>query len=136
MKVKQFEIPGLSQYSYIVSSGSDAIVIDPMRDFDRYLHYAAEQDLTIRYVTETHIHADFASGAHSLATAAGAELVLSGHDQGERYSYLMDHKRLHDGDELQVGQARLKALHTPGHIPEHLSFVLFSSTTSGVHRSR
>ena len=125
MKIRQFEIPGLSQYSYLVSSGSDGIVIDPMRDFDRYLNYAAEQDLTIRYVTETHIHADFASGAHSLAKAAGAELVLSGHDQGERYSYSMNHKRLHDGDELQVGQARLKALHTPGHTPEHLSFVLF-----------
>ena len=78
MKVQQFEIPGLSQYAYVVSSESEAIVIDPMRDFDQYLRYAIENHLTIRYVTETHIHADFASGATPLAVAAGAELLLRG----------------------------------------------------------
>src|SRR5579875_421477 len=130
MKIKQFEIPGLSQYSYVVSSGNEAIVIDPIRDFDRYLHYAAEQDLSIRYVTETHIHADFASGAKPLAVAAGAELMLSGHDQGEHYRYSMNKTELHDGDVLQVGEVHLMALHTPGHTPEHLSFVLFEDERS------
>ena len=74
--------------------------------------------------TETHIHADFASGATGLAEAAGAELVLSSYVEGP-YRYGMEHRPLRDGDVLQVGKLRLQALHTPGHTPEHLSFVLF-----------
>ena len=62
MKIRQFEVPGLAQYTYVLSSEGKAIVIDPMRDFDRYTDYAAEQGLAIEYVTVTHIHADFASG--------------------------------------------------------------------------
>lgn len=124
MKIKQFEVPGLAQYSYIVSSEGEAIVIDPMRDFDRYTEYAAEESLAIKYVTETHIHADFASGALALAEAAGAELALSSYDQ-EPYRYSMGHLALRDGDALRAGRLRLVALHTPGHTPEHLSFVLF-----------
>ncbi len=63
MKIKQFEVAGLAQYSYVLSSEGEAIVIDPMRDFDQYTQYAREQELAITHVTETHIHADFASGA-------------------------------------------------------------------------
>lgn len=124
MKIKQFEVAGLAQYSYVVSSHGEAIVIDPMRDFDRYTKYAQEQSLTIRFVTETHIHADFASGALALAEASGARLALSSYAQ-QPYLYSMEHQALRDGDELRVGKLRLTALHTPGHTPEHLSFVLF-----------
>ena len=124
MKIKQFEVPGLAQYSYVLSSEGEAIVIDPMRDFDRYTDYAHEQDLVIKYVTETHIHADFASGAFALAEAVGAELALSSYDQ-EPYRYSMEHHALQDHDLLRVGKLCLAALHTPGHTPEHLSFVLF-----------
>ena len=124
MKIKQFEVPGLAQYSYVLSSEGQAIVIDPMRDFDRYTEYATEQGVAIKYVTETHIHADFASGALSLAEAVGAELALSSYEQ-EPYHYSMKHHALRDGDALHVGKLRLVALHTPGHTPEHLSFVLF-----------
>ena len=124
MKIKQFEVPGLAQYSYVLSSEGKAIVIDPMRDFDRYTEYAAEQGLAIRYVTETHIHADFVSGAFALAEAVGAELALSSYEQ-EPYHYSMKHHALRGGDALHVGKLRLVALHTPGHTPEHLSFVLF-----------
>ncbi len=124
MKIKQFEVAGLAQYSYVLSSEGEAIVIDPMRDFDRYTNYAREQGLAIRVVTETHIHADFASGALALAEASGARLVLSSYVQ-EPYIYSMEHQALRDGDELHIGKLRLAALHTPGHTPEHLSFVLF-----------
>ena len=124
MKIKQFEVPGLAQYSYVLSSDGQAIVIDPMRDFDRYTEYATEQGFVIRYVTETHIHADYASGALALAEAVGAELALSSYDQ-EPYHYSMEHHALRDGEALHVGKLRLVALHTPGHTPEHLSFVLF-----------
>lgn len=133
MKIKQFEVAGLAQYSYVVSSGGDAIVIDPMRDFDRYTDYAADQGLTIRYVTETHIHADFASGALALAEATGAELSLSAYDQ-KPYLYSMEHRSLRDGEALQIGTVRLTALHTPGHTPEHLSFML--SMRNGMRRNR
>jgi hydroxyacylglutathione hydrolase len=124
MKIKQFEVAGLAQYSYVVSSEGEAIVIDPMRDFDRYTKYAEEQGLAIKYVTETHIHADFASGALALAEATGAELALSFYDQ-EPYSYSMAHHAMRDGDALRIDKLRLVALHTPGHTPEHLSFALF-----------
>ncbi len=124
MKIKQFEVPGLAQYSYVLSSEGQAIVIDPMRDFDRYTEYAAEQDVVIKYVTETHIHADFASSALALAESVGAELALSSYDE-EQYRYSMKHHPLCDGDALHIGKVRLVALHTPGHTPEHLSFVLF-----------
>ena len=124
MKIKQFEVPGLAQFSYVISSGGEAVVIDPMRDVDRYTDYAKEQGVTITYVTETHIHADFASGALALAEVTGAQLVLSAYDQAP-YRYTMFHHALQNGDALQIGRARLVALHTPGHTPEHLSFVLF-----------
>lgn len=129
MNVKQFEIPGLSQYAYVISSEGEAIVIDPIRDYNLYLQYAEEQGLTIRYVTETHIHADFASGAAALATATGAELVLSGHDEGELYRYAMPHRTLRDGEELSLGKIKVKAIHTPGHTPEHFSFLLLGEGT-------
>ena len=108
MKIKQFEVAGLAQYSYVLSSEGEAIVIDPMRDFDRYTAYAQEQGLTIKIVTETHIHADFASGALALAEASGAELALSSYDQ-EPYRYSMQRQALRDGDVLRVGKLRLAA---------------------------
>lgn len=130
MKIKQFEVAGLAQYSYVLSSEGEAIVIDPMRDFDRYTDYAREQGLAIRYVTETHIHADFVSGAMALAEASGARLLLSSHDQ-EPYLYSMGHHALRGGDVLRIGKLRLSVLHTPGHTPEHLSFVLFDEQRDG-----
>jgi len=125
MTIKQFEVPGLAQYSYMVSSEGEAVVIDAMRDFDRYTAYAAEHGLKITQITETHIHADFAAGSVGLAEATGAKLALSGYDEGELYQYAMPRRRLKDGDAIRVGRLRLEPLHTPGHTPEHLSFVLY-----------
>ncbi len=88
------------------------------------MDYATEHDLAIKYVTETHLHADFASGALALAQATGTELALSSYDQ-KPYRYSMEHRALSDGDTLEIGKLRLVALHTPGLTPEHLSFVLF-----------
>lgn len=124
-QVRRFEAPGLAQYSYVIASEGEAVVIDAIRDFDLYTSYASEQGLRIVGVTETHIHADFASGSVALAAATGAELALSGYDQGEIYSYAMPHRSLKDGDVLRAGRLRLDVVHTPGHTPEHISFVLF-----------
>jgi len=125
--IHQFEIPGLAQYSYVIASEGRAVVIDPMRDTERYTDYAAAHNLTLTHIVETHIHADFASGAPALAAATGADLALSAHDEGELYQYAMPHRPLHNGDRIPVGRLTLEALHTPGHTPEHLSFVLFNN---------
>lgn len=105
-------------------------MVDPIRDTDRYLHFLEERGLTLSSIVETHIHADFASGARALAEATGAELALSGYDQGEHYRYGMPHRSLRSGDTVKVGTVRVEALHTPGHTPEHLSFVVYDTQRS------
>jgi hydroxyacylglutathione hydrolase len=125
MKIDRFEIPGLAQYSYVISSAGEAAVIDPIRDVGRYVQYAAAHELKITHVLETHIHADFASGGTALSERTGAELSVSGHDEGEHYTYAMPHRRLCNGESILIGTVRLEALHTPGHTPEHLSFLLY-----------
>jgi hydroxyacylglutathione hydrolase len=121
---EQFDVPGLSQYSYMVGCGGAVAVIDPRRDIDAYLEYAERNGVRIAYVLETHIHADFASGALALADATGAELCLSAYADGETYSYAFAHRKLRHGDELTLGKIKLRTLHTPGHTPEHISFLL------------
>ncbi len=125
MKLERFVVPGLAHYSYVVASQGKAAVVDPRRDVDVYLDYAAAGGLQITHVLETHIHADYASGARELAARTGAELWLSGHDTGEDFEYRFPHHEFRDGEEFLLGGARIVALHTPGHTPEHLSFLLF-----------
>ncbi|AFL88507.1 Zn-dependent hydrolase, glyoxylase [Terriglobus roseus DSM 18391] len=125
MKIKRFEVAGLAQYSYMISSEGKAAVIDAMRDTEVYVTYAALHDLKIVQVLETHIHADFAAGSLALANTTGAELSLSSYDHGERYQYAMPHRALVDGESVHIGKVRLQALHTPGHTPEHLSFLAY-----------
>lgn len=132
MLFERFEDPGLSQYSYAVgcpAAGTLAIV-DPRRDIDVYLEFAAENGLQIDHVLETHVHADFASGARALAEATGAEIHLSAHDEGEKYEVVFPHREMRDGDSLELGSVRIEALHTPGHTPEHLSFLVYDTTRS------
>ncbi|HEV2387483.1 MAG TPA: MBL fold metallo-hydrolase [Candidatus Acidoferrales bacterium] len=127
MILERFEVPGLSHYSYMVASCGCAAVFDPKRDIDTYLAYAAQHDWTITHVFETHIHADYASGARELAEVTGAALCLSAHDQGEDYVYGFPHRAVADGDRIELQDAAIVALHTPGHTPEHLSFLLYES---------
>jgi len=131
MQIHRIEVPGLAHYSYVVSSNGKAAVIDPKRDFDTYVKYAEARNLTITHILETHIHADYTSGALAHAEAVGAELWLSGHDEGEDFSYSFPHHEFRNGEELNLGDLRLEALHTPGHTPEHLSFVLYDKTRAG-----
>jgi hydroxyacylglutathione hydrolase len=131
LKIERFEVPGLAQYSYIVSSQGEAVVVDAIRDTDRYCRYLAQQGLRLRFILETHIHADFAAGSKALAEETGAELALSAYDEGEHHQYSMPHRRLQNGDRLNVGSLIMEALHTPGHTPERLAFVLFDTARSG-----
>lgn len=130
MKIERFEVPGLAQYSYVISAEGKAAVVDAIRDSDRYVAYAERHGLRITHVLETHIHADFAAGSLALTEATGAELALSAYDEGEHYRYAMPRRALYDGDVIEIGPVRIQALHTPGHTPEHLSFVLFDTARS------
>ena len=124
MKIHRVEAPGLAHYSYVLSSQGRCAVIDPKRDVDTYLEYAHANHLEITHVLETHIHADYASGARELSERTGAELRLSGHDKNELFEYAFPHSEFHDGESVAIGDARVEALHTPGHTPEHISFLV------------
>ncbi|MGI9071263.1 MAG: MBL fold metallo-hydrolase [Bryobacteraceae bacterium] len=131
MILGRFEVRGLAHYSYLLASEGQAVAIDPKRDIDTYIRYAFEENPTITHVLETHIHADYVSGATALSQATGAQLWLSGHDQEQDYRYNFDHDAFRDGDELVIGDLRIVAIHTPGHTPEHLSFLVFEQSRCG-----
>ena len=123
--------PGLAQYAYLVGCQrtGEALVVDPERDVDRYVAAAAAEGLTITHVAETHIHADFLSGAAALATETGARLFLSAEGEaagwGSRWAQgRADVTFLRDGDTFGVGRIQVRAVHTPGHTPEHLAFLV------------
>jgi len=121
----------LAQASYFIGcqATGEAVVVDPRRDIGAYLEMARKNGMRIAAVTETHIHADYLSGSRELAAATGATLYLS--DEGdEPWKYGFEGERLHDGDEIRVGNVVLKALHTPGHTPEHLSFLVTDGATA------
>ena len=129
MILKRFYEERLAQASYLVGCGAtgEAIVIDPNREIGQYLHSAEAESLRIAAVTETHIHADFASGSRALAQAAGALLYVSAEGGPDwQYAFAQDEnvRLLRDGESVQVGNIRLDVLHTPGHTPEHLTFLL------------
>lgn len=122
---------GLAQASYLIGcqATGDAIVIDPRRDVDIYLEIADRENLRITHVTETHIHADFLSGSRELAARTGAEILLSD-EGGNDWQYQFDHTPLKDGNKFKVGNLIFEVLHTPGHTPEHISFLLTDSAAS------
>lgn len=116
---------GLAQASFIIGCQEEgtAIVVDPRRDVRTHLELAAQNGLRIVAVTETHIHADYLSGAKELAEQTGATLYLSD-EGGADWQYAFPHKGLRDGSQIKLGNITVSALHTPGHTPEHLSFLV------------
>ena len=125
MHFKQFYDTDLAQGSYLLAcqQTGQAVVVDPRRDVAVYLAEAAAKRLRIVAVTETHIHADYLSGARELAQSAQAPLYLS-NEGGEQWQYRFDHLPLRDGDLISLGSVELKAVHTPGHTPEHIAFLV------------
>jgi hydroxyacylglutathione hydrolase len=115
----------LAQSSYLIGcqKTGESIVIDPKRDVDTYLDIAKQNGLRITHITETHIHADFLSGSRELAALTGATLYLSD-EGGPDWQYAFEHVGLTAGDVLPVGNLALMVLHTPGHTPESISFLL------------
>ncbi len=129
MFLKRFYDDGLAQASYLIGcqETGEAIVIDPNRDIAQYVAAAKAERLRIAFITETHIHADFVSGSRELAHATGGQLVLSA-EGGKDWQYgfaAADGARLvRDGDVITLGNVRLQVMHTPGHTPEHISFLV------------
>jgi hydroxyacylglutathione hydrolase len=129
MYLERIYEPSLAQASYLIGcqKTGQALVVDPVRDAERYLAAAAAQKLRITHVTETHIHADFASGVRELAERAGARLLLSregGPDWQYGFASQAGATLLGEGDTFDVGTVRLTVMHTPGHTPEHLTFLV------------
>ena len=115
MYFKQFYLACLAHASYLIGSEGEAAVVDPQRDVDGYIKEAAAQDLKIKYVIETHLHADFVSGHRELAALTGSEIVF-----GEKAAATFPHRAVKDGDELKIGNVNLRILETPGHTPESI----------------
>lgn len=121
----------LAQGSYFIGcqKAGVAAVIDPKRDVDTYMEIAREQKMKITHILETHIHADFLSGSRELAALTGAKMYLSD-EGGPDWQYEFDHIGLRDNSIIQVGNLEMKVLHTPGHTPESISFLLIDKPTS------
>jgi hydroxyacylglutathione hydrolase len=125
----------LAQASYLIgcSASGEALVVDPNRNIDQYLQAADAEELRVSHVTETHIHADFVSGARELAHRTGACLHLSGAGGPDWcYAYAADAgaSLLGEGSSFRVGRVEIAVLHTPGHTPEHLTFLVTDTVTA------
>ncbi|MBD3919737.1 MBL fold metallo-hydrolase [Paenibacillus sp. PR3] len=129
MFIRSFFDENLAHMSYLVGCQrtGEAIVVDPARNVKPYLEAAKKEGLRITAATETHIHADFVSGAKQLGVQCGAELYLSDEgDENWKYQYLneVNHVLLKEGSEFRIGNLKFEVLHTPGHTPESISFLL------------
>ena len=115
----------LAQASYFIGcqKAGVAAVIDPKRDIDTYLEIAEQNKMKITHIFETHIHADFLTGSRELAAVTGADMYLSD-EGGKGWEYEFPHHGLKHGSEVMVGNLQFKVLHTPGHTPESISFLL------------
>jgi glyoxylase-like metal-dependent hydrolase (beta-lactamase superfamily II)/rhodanese-related sulfurtransferase len=117
-----FVTPGLGDNTYLLASGGEAVVVDPQRDVERFLKTAEARGVAIRHVLETHVHNDYVSGAVELRDATGAEIAAAA-----KGGYDFPHRALAEGDEIKVGDLRLVAMETPGHTPEHLSYLVYET---------
>jgi hydroxyacylglutathione hydrolase len=125
MYFEQFFLACLAHASYMIGSEGTAVVVDPQRDVDIYIGEAARQNLAIRHIIETHLHADFVSGHQELATRTGATIHVSAHAKA---GYA--HRPVEDGEELRFGRAVLRFLATPGHTPESMCVLVTDADRS------
>jgi hydroxyacylglutathione hydrolase len=120
MQFEQFYLECLAHASYLVGDGGECAIIDPQRDVDGYIEEAEAHGLEIRHIIETHLHADFVSGHVELAQRTGATIHV-----GRRAVVDYPHQPMADGDELRLGNVRLRFLETPGHTPESICILVF-----------
>jgi glyoxylase-like metal-dependent hydrolase (beta-lactamase superfamily II)/rhodanese-related sulfurtransferase len=119
MEIDVVVTEGLGDTSYVLSWGDEALVVDPQRDAERFVETARTRGATVRHVVETHVHNDYVSGARELMAASGAE-IWGPADAGYAFGF----RPIEDGTEIPLGDARLVAVATPGHTPEHMAYLL------------
>lgn len=129
MHFHQFYLNCLAHASYLIGSNGEAAIVDPQRDVQQYIDAVAERGLRIRYVIETHIHADFVSGHAELAERTGAEIVF-----GAEAGAAVPHRPVREGEELRVGDVVLRAIETPGHSPESISWLVIDTASDTPHK--
>ncbi|MBU2018445.1 MAG: MBL fold metallo-hydrolase [Bacteroidetes bacterium] len=122
MKIEQLYTNCLAQGAYYIESNGEAAVIDPLREVQQYIDLAASRNAKIKYIFETHFHADFVSGHVTLAQKTGATIVY-----GPLATPTYDCKIAKDGEEFLIGEIRLKAIHTPGHTMESTCYLAHDS---------
>lgn len=125
MYFKQFYLGCLAHASYLIGSEGEAAVVDPQRDVDEYIKEATAQKLEIKYIIETHLHADFVSGHRELAARTGAEIVFSKTAQAT-----FKHRAVKDGEKLKLGKVILRVMETPGHTPESICILVTDTEVS------
>lgn len=126
MLFKQFYLGCLAHASYLIGSDGEAAVVDPQRDVDEYLEEAAAHGLEIKYVIETHLHADFVSGHQEIAARTGAQIIF-----GEKAEVEFEHQAVRDGEELKLGEVALRFIETPGHTPEGICVLVTDTESPG-----
>ena len=125
MYFKQFYLACLAHASYLIGSEGEAAVVDPQRDVDEYIAEAEAHGLRIKYVIETHLHADFVSGHQELAARTGAQIIF-----GERAGAAFEHRAVRDGEEMRLGKVLLRFMETPGHTPEGICVLITDTEVS------
>jgi len=129
MFFKQFYLGCLAHASYLIGSEGEATVVDPQRDVDQYIQEAENSNLKIKYVIETHLHADFVSGHRELAARTGAKIIF-----GRKAPVEFTFHAVADGDEMNLGKITLRFLETPGHTPESISILVIDREVSPLPR--
>ena len=129
MEFQQFYLGCLAHASYLIGSEGEAAVVDPRRDVDEYVLEADRRGLRIRWVIETHLHADFVSGHRELAERTGATVVF-----GQKADVSLPHRAVREGDEIRLGTVVLRFLETPGHTPESVSVLVIDTEVSSEPR--
>jgi len=125
MYFKQFYLGCLAHASYLIGSDGEAAVVDPQRDVDEYIAEAEAHGVAIKYVIETHLHADFVSGHQELAARTGAEIVF-----GDKANAAFAHRPVRDGEEIKLGKVILRFMETPGHTPEGICVLVTDTEVS------
>lgn len=124
---ERIQSEGIAELSYLLGDDGAGVaaVFDPTPDVQKYLDLAREKKVTITHIFETHIHADLVSGARELCASAGSAKIFLSHEGKARYGF--DHEKLADGDEFTFGKSKVTVKHTPGHTPEHVSYLIAES---------
>ena len=125
MHFQQFYLSCLAHASYFIGSEGEAVVVDPRRDIEIYIDEANQQGFKIKYVIETHLHADFVSGHRELAAKTGARVIF-----GAAAPAAFEFMPVRDGEEIRIGKVKLRFLETPGHTPESISILVFDNEES------